>query len=62
MSDDLKILVGFALAGVICTLLGVLCATSKVENEWKKKAIQHGAAHYDSKSGEFTWNDERKAP
>lgn len=24
------------------------------------EAIKHGAAHYDSKNGEFRWNDEAK--
>ena len=26
----------------------------------KKAAIDHGCAHYDSKSGGFTWGDEAK--
>lgn len=26
----------------------------------REDAIKHGAAHYDSRTGEFTWNDEVK--
>ena len=29
---------------------------------WQRSAIEHNAAHYDSKTGEFTWNQEKATP
>jgi hypothetical protein len=27
------------------------------DSNWQELAIQHGAAHYDSQTGDFTWNN-----
>lgn len=34
-------------------------ATVAAVSHYHREAVYHGAAHYD-KSGEFTWNDEKK--
>ena len=48
----------FALIGSIFGALLDRC----VHDKYREEAIKHGAAHYDQKTGKFTWNDERKTP
>jgi hypothetical protein len=39
--------------------LGCSYMNGKCNNEFIKKAIENNAAHYDMKTGKFTWNNEK---
>ena len=49
---------GFGIGGLVVgyalLIVGGCCATESME----ATAVERGAAHYDSKTGEFTWNQE----
>lgn len=37
--------------------LGLRCIT--ITDRWESDAIEHNAAYYDAKTGDFKWNDEK---
>ena len=43
--------------GIIVALIITIPITNKI---WRASAIQHNAAYYDSKTGDFKWNDMEK--
>jgi hypothetical protein len=45
----------------LCGLFGSAVTIKATRYSWESAAIQHNAAHYDAKTGAFTWNDEKKA-
>jgi hypothetical protein len=51
------LLIVSVLAALAGFCFGVSFGTSMV----KAHAVKHGAAHYDAKTGSFTWNDDVKA-
>ena len=44
-------IVGFTVAAILFIFIVVTLNTC-----WKQESIQHGAAHYDSVTGNFEWN------
>lgn len=49
---------GFAVSGVLIIILSEVTPEGAPGSSWwKREAITHGAAHYDSKTGEWQWND-----
>jgi len=51
--------------GLAIGAIGAMAITTIIVALWDMKfsqgdAIQHNAAHYDAKTGVFTWNDEEK--
>lgn len=53
MKTDILIMGACFIVG-LCTGMNIIITFSVP----KWQAIQHGAAHYDAKTAEFTWNDE----
>ncbi len=50
---NLDLLIMSVIAIVLgATVIGFALGVVRME----KKAVQHGAAHYDDKTGDFTWN------
>ena len=41
--------------GVLCSFIMGFNIGSIQKDEWKREAIEHGAAYYDTVTGEFTW-------
>ncbi len=37
-----------------------MIAKSRNDLHWERQAIEHGAAHYDEKTAQFTWNEEKE--
>lgn len=62
MNDDTKITIGLSAVAVLSFIMGVFLTYTSMKACWEKKAVRYGAAHYDVKTGEFTWNSERKTP
>lgn len=56
MSRGLAIIFG---ASAFVFFVGLLAANRDISN-FRHTAIQHNAAHYDPKTGDFTWNDEKE--
>lgn len=52
---------GFA-AGVLVANAVWLGLFKYRELDWQQQAIEHNAAHYDAKTGEFTWNEKGEQP
>lgn len=50
------IISGFVIGALVVGEI-VGCATRE---GWKSDAIEHNAAHYDTKTGEFKWNDTKE--
>jgi hypothetical protein len=47
--------------GIIAGLfIGIICASFVVNTLWRIAAIEHKAAHYDSITAKFTWNDNKQ--
>jgi len=56
MRSDTAYLLGmFIGAGIALTV-----CTFTFNSAYEREAIKHNAAHYDAKTGAFTWNDEVK--
>lgn len=50
---------GFLLSATICGVIFVfilVVTDAEPKSKFQKEAVNHGAAHYDSKTGEFKWN------
>jgi hypothetical protein len=62
MSEYAIVIAISAISTIVGVTIGLFIGSSGVAKDGEKAAIQHGAAHYDPKSGEFTWNDEGKTP
>jgi Na+/glutamate symporter len=59
MSTDAGAAVACVVFGLgVGLLIGILVGERGVEST----AIKHNAAHYDAKTGDFTWNDEKPQP
>jgi len=50
----------FILTFLVTFIFTFLVITRLDDNMWEQKAVNHGAAHYDSQTGKFTWNTEEK--
>lgn len=48
---------GALIAGILCTLT-FACYAKENRRSWEEKSIENGAAHYDAKTGAFTWKNE----
>ena len=60
MSDETTCILGGCVLGVIIgCVLGIAIGLALNNGDWRQSAIEHNAAHYDAKTGEFTWNQER---
>lgn len=50
--------------GILCAtfglIVGMLIGVTLRKDMAESAAIEHGAAHYDSKTAKFTWNNEVK--
>ena len=44
------------LCGFVLVVLAVMMPFMEFTADWHLQAIKHNAAHYDSKTGAFTWN------
>lgn len=51
-----SLFIGFVSAVMLMALVG-LVAINSVNSEWQREAIKHGAAEYDTTTGEFRWKD-----
>ncbi len=59
MKDDFLI----ALVGaIIGFFIGSICILGFTETYWRADAIKHNAAHYDTMTGEWHWNDKGAQP
>lgn len=62
MNNDTKLTAGLAILATVSTVTGIFLGFAIANADWKREAVQRGAAHYDVKTGEFTWSYERKTP
>lgn len=54
MSEDIKI--AFLAVVIVAFILGMVVGGNLASKAYTTEAIEHNAAHYDSKTGVFTWN------
>ena len=50
-------LAALVLSALLAFILGGWIGTSLAAAVYRREAIQSGAAHYDTKTGVFTWNN-----
>jgi len=55
----LIILLCILVGSMVGFCIGCSYMNGKCNNEFIKKAIENNAAHYDMKTGKFTWNNEK---
>ncbi len=60
MNDNASIMAALFAGIVIGFIVGLLVFPPLVNNTWEAAVIKHDAAHYDPKTGAFTWNAEAK--
>lgn len=61
MSEEGSAFIAGVILGFIvgATLVGNIVSCADI-TEWQATAIEHNAAHYDTKTGEFKWNDDKE--
>ena len=47
---------GFIVTAIVCIIVGFLLGFGTCSSHLEKDAIKHNAAHYDTQTGSFTWN------
>jgi len=57
--SDTHVITGISLLSIF---IGAIIASQLTRDRMRQEAIEHGAAHYDAKTAEFTWNNERANP
>lgn len=57
MNDDTYDNTLTVIIALLACMFGFCVGSMVTESGIQKQAIEHNAAHYDSKTGEFMWND-----
>ena len=60
MKDEMPLWIILFIGLVMGFLVGHWVGVVTEGNKRKAQAIDHGAAHFDTKTGNFTWNNEVK--
>ncbi len=58
IDTDLGRFIAIVILMTLVFVCGVWAGISDCYDKWQSEAIKHGAAHYDAKTGAFTWNTE----
>jgi hypothetical protein len=62
MKTEKKLDILWVIMGLFMLFTGFWAGAKFMTIVFRREAIEHGAAHHDPKTGEFTWNEERKTP